>query len=332
MKLKVGIIGTGLIGKKRAQALKDYKKDELVGVADIDYKKAKNLAEIFNCQVFSVKDLIKDKRINVLVLATPNKFNTFLAIEALKQKKHILYEKPFGRNTRESKEIIEFAKRYKCLVKVGFNHRFHPGILKAKKIVDKGEIGNLIFIRARYGHGGRLKMEKEWRLKKEISGGGELLDQGVHIVDLVRFFVGEIEEVFGFVGTKFWKTKVEDNAFVLMRNKKVDIQFHVSWTNWKNIFSFEIFGDRGYLEINGLGGSYGKERLVFGKRRKEFGKPIIKEYEFEKDDSWQKEWENFSRAIKGKEKFSGDMFDGLKANQIIEGIYKSAEKAKIIKL
>lgn len=333
MKLKVGIIGAGLIGQKRAKIFKEYKKDELVGIADIDYKKSQQVAQIFDCQVFSVEDLIKTKKVNSLIIAVPNKFAIPLVIKGLKQKKYILCEKPFGKNTKESENAIKCAQEYRSLIKVGFNHRFHSAVMKAKEIIEKGGIGKILFIRSYYGHGGRLGMEKEWRLNKDISGGGELLDQGVHIIDLARFFAGEFKKVFGLVETKFWKTKVEDNTFVLMKSGKVSVQFQTSWTNWENIFSFEIFGDKGYLSIKGLGGNYGKEELIWGKRREKFGKPIIKRYTFSgKDKSWLREWENFSQHIKKGEKISGDMFDGLKANQIIEAIYDSSRKGKIIRL
>jgi predicted dehydrogenase len=215
---------------------------------------------------------------------------------------------------------------------VGFNHRFHPAIFTAKKLFERGRIGKILFIRARYGHGGRLGMEKEWRFQKDISGGGELLDQGVHLIDLSRWFAGEFKEVYGITDSKFWNTELEDNAFAILRNEKTTVLFHVSATNWKNIFSFEIFGDRGFLIIEGLGRSYGEETLTIGKRRPKFGVPEIEVIKFPEDPSWKNEWENFLGALTKRRKLLGDGRDGLMANLIVGAIYKSSKTRKVVKL
>jgi len=331
--MNVGIIGAGLIGHKRAQSIKKAKKDRIVAVADIDLKKAQELASTYSCKAYSDwQKLLKLEKLDVVIIAVPNQFIKPIALSALRSGAHILCEKPFGRNSKESQEILNTAKKFKRMIKVGFNHRFHPAILKAKGILDTESIGQILFIRGHYGHGGRLGMEKEWRTNKEICGGGELLDQGVHLIDLCRYFSGDFKEVFGIVSTSFWNIDVEDNAYITMRNDRVVAQLHASWTNWKNIFSFEIYGSNGFLQIEGLGGSYGKEKLIFGKRKKEFGVPIVKEYLFEKDNSWQEEWKNFRNSILGKESMIGDGNDGLAANKIIDKIYKSSAAKKVLKI
>src|SRR4029077_13954679 len=139
--------------------------------------------------------------------------------------------------------------------------------------------GKVMFIRARYGHGGRKGMEKEWRFNKKISGGGELLDQGIHLVDLARWFGGEMKTAYGLAQTKFWETKLDDNAFALLTNDHVAVSLHASTTQWKNLFSFEIYGDMGYLEITVKGGSYGEEVLVFGKKNLGFA-PALEVFKF----------------------------------------------------
>lgn len=329
----MGIVGAGLIGHKRAKVLLGLVGAKLVAVADIDFRRAKELAEAFGAEATTNwRELVRRDDIDVVVVAVPNKFAPHIAIGALKAKKHILCEKPLGRNTKESLEILSVAKKYSRLVKVGFNHRFHPAIWKAHELFCRGAIGKLLFIRGRYGHGGRLGMEKEWRFNKEIAGGGELLDQGVHIIDLARWFVGEFNEVYGVAETKFWKTNLEDNAFVILRNKDVTVSFHVSTTNWKNTFSFEVFGDLGYLTVEGLGGSYGLETLTFGKRKVQFGVPEVKVFEFSSDTSWQSEWDNFTSAIQGKRSDIADGVDGYEANRIVEAIYQSSKKGEVVAL
>ncbi|TSC82465.1 MAG: LmbZ [Parcubacteria group bacterium Gr01-1014_20] len=331
--IKVGIVGSGLMGYRRAEAISATRGSRLVAVTDIDIKKAEALAQKHQAQVEKDwRSLAKRKDVDVVIISVPNKFLAPIAIEALQNGKHLLCEKPFGRNVAEAKKIIAAALKYKRLVKVGFNHRFHAAIIKAKEIFDRGGIGKIMFIRGRYGQGGRKGMEHEWRFSKDMSGGGELLDQGVHLIDLCRFFAGEFNEVFGAVETKFWKAKVEDNAFMILKNKAVTASLHVSATQWKNLFSFEIFGDKGFLTIDGKGGSYGKETLMFGKRKPEFGVPGMKTFEFGRDTSWEEEWGNFLKALNKKAKIVGTSKDGLRANQIVEAIYVSSKSKKSIRL
>jgi predicted dehydrogenase len=330
----VGIVGAGLIGKKRAEAIKAMHYGKLIAVADPDHVRAKALAETFKVEALTDwKKLLERKDIDVVIVAVPNAFATPIVLAALKHGKHVLCEKPFGINVKESKRMIVAAKKAKKLVKVGFNHRFHAGVLKAHEIFEKGGIGKrVLFIRSRYGHGGRKGMEKEWRFDKKVSGGGELLDQGVHIIDLARWFGGEFSSASGLARTKFWNTGLDDNAFAFLENARTTVSLHASATQWKNLFSFEIYGDEGYLNIEGKGGSYGRETLEWGKKNVGAA-PEVHLFEFnEKDESWHREWKNFIRAIKGKEKLIGSTNDGLKANQIVKAIYASSKKGRSIRL
>lgn len=329
----IGIVGAGLIGEKRAAAVKNTKQGNLVAVADLNFGRAKILASKFGAEALADwKNLVLRKDIDVVIVAVPNAFAAPIVLSALENRKHVLCEKPFGINAKESVAMIRAAEKRKKIIQVGFNHRFHPAIMKAYDIFMKGGIGKILFIRARYGHGGRKGMEKEWRFNKAVSGGGELLDQGVHIIDLARWFGGDFDRAYGLAETKFWKTKIDDNAFALLRNKGVTVSFHVSTTNWKNIFSFEIFGESGYLQIEGKGGNYGKETLIYGKR-KPGSVPDIAISKFgAKDTSWMREWENFMGAINGRERVVGAAIDGLRANQIVEAIYESSKKHKEVNL
>ncbi len=332
--IRVGIIGAGLMGHRRAEALKNVGGSVLVATSDINYEKAKELAAKFNVPVIKTwNELLKKDDINTVVISVPNKFSIPIAIEALKRGKNVLTEKPLGRNSSDAKKVLTAARKYKkTIIKVGFNHRFHAAIVKAKEIFEAGGIGRIMYIRARYGNGGRKGMEKEWRFNKAISGGGELIDQGVHIIDLVRHFAGEFKEVYGSTEAKFWKSRVEDNAFVTMKNSKVTAFFHVSATQWKNIFSFEIFGDWGFLNIEGKGGSYGKETLTYGRRRPEFGKPDLQTFEWDLDTSWEEEWRAFLKSLRNQSSAIGTPEDGLKANQIVEAIYQSSKTHCSVKI
>lgn len=326
--MRVAIIGCGLIGRKRAIALTED--DQLIACCDVNQVSAEKFSKEFNCQYFTdFKKLLNEINCDVVVVAVINKYIKEIVIDALKVGKHVLAEKPLGRNANEAREMLSYSLSLPVsqspLIKTGFNHRFHPAIWQAKRRTDEGEIGKIFSIRARYGHGGRQGMEKEWRASKELCGGGELLDQGVHIIDLIRWFGGDIKEVYGKVETKFWDMSVEDNAFAILKTiNDVTASLHVSWTNWKNIFSFEVFGTVGYLRIEGLGGSYGPETLEIGKRREEGGIPDIKIIEFPPEDiSWKAEWQEFKNAIIEQRMVIGDGNDGLKANEVIEALYKS---------
>jgi len=335
--MKVVIIGCGLIGHKRALSLSE--KDKLVACCDVNPSIAMKFSDEFKCKYFTdYKKLLDEISCDIVIVAVVNKYIEEIVISALKSGKNVLAEKPLGRNASEAQNMVSYSSEILSenapILKTGFNHRFHPAIWQAKQKVDLGEIGRIFSIRARYGHGGRPGMEKEWRASKELCGGGELLDQGVHIIDLIRWFGGEVKEVFGKVETKFWDIEVEDNAFAILKTETdLTASMHVSWTNWKNIFSFEVFGKDGYLRVEGLGGSYGPETLEIGKRRKEGGRPDINVMEFPPEDiSWRAEWQELISAIIEKRPVIGSGIDGLKANLVIEALYRSQLENKPVLL
>jgi len=366
--MKVVIIGCGLIGRKRAMALGS--EDVLVACCDTNEVSAVKFADEFGCaHLADYARLLSSTDFDIAIVAVVNKFAKQIVIDCLKAGKHVLAEKPLGRNHKEAREILDVLERERStqsekgkmgkwnngitaeqsrgcsntptfqpysipLLKTGFNHRFHPAIWKAKELLDSGAIGKLFNIRAAYGHGGRPGMEREWRASKDLCGGGELLDQGVHVIDLIRWFGGNIKKLTGSVETKFWQMEVEDNAYVIARTEKgVTASFHVSWTYWKNTFSFEMFGTEGYLKILGLGGSYGGEILEIGRRKPEGGRPDIETMEFPSDDiSWKKEWAEFKSAISEKRSPIGNGVDGLRANQVIDAIYRSSKENRTVSL
>ena len=330
--MNVGIIGAGFVGAKRAALLDDD--DNLAMICDTNVSVAKELSQKYRSKsTDDYRHVAHDTDIEIVVISVINKFAAPIAIEMLKSGKHVLCEKPLGKNFEESDQILSVAKQSGKILKTGFNHRFHGAIMKVKELIDGNEIGKIINIRARYGHGGRPGMEQEWRCSKDLCGGGELLDQGVHIIDLCRWFLDrEVTQVYGKVYNSFWQTEVEDNAFFHLEfGNNILAMCHISWTNWKNIFSFEIFGNQGYIKINGLGGSYGKERVEVGYRNVEGGVPDIKSYEFpDEDDSWALEWNEFKQAIKGNREPMGSGQDGYEANRIVDAIYRSSNLSKPI--
>lgn len=325
--MHLAIIGAGLIGRKRATALQDFPDDRVRIVCDIDMNLAKSLAdEHASLAVTDWREAIDRDDVDAVVVATMNAVLEPITCAALRSGKHVLCEKPLGRTVEEAERMVATAMESGRILKTGFNHRFHPALMKAKEIALQGGIGDIFTIRARYGHGSRPGMEQEWRSSKELCGGGELLDQGVHIIDLTRWFAGEIIEVYAAIETKFWNIEVEDNAFAIVKMQTgATGSLHVSWTNWKNIFSFEVFGDKGSLTINGLGGSYGPETLEWSRRKSEGGRPDIESFSFpEHDISWREEWKEFRSAVVDQRPPQGSGIDGLEANRVIAMMYESA--------
>lgn len=337
MEHRVAIIGAGLIGNKRAAAIGGTTGSRLVAVADADAEKARALADEHGAAAATDwRSVLERDDVDVVVAAVYNASLLPVAAAALKSGRHVLCEKPLGRNSLESRQIIASRNGHAGLtvLKTGFNHRFHPALWRAKELLDEGAIGECLNIRARYGHGGRPGMEKEWRASLHLCGGGELLDQGVHVIDLIRWFGGEITEVYGRVETSFWDIEVEDNAMAIMQTVSgASAQFHVSWTNWKNLFSFEVHGSEGYLKVDGLGGSYGDETLEFGRRRREGGRPETEVFNFPKVDmSWHREWQEFIAAIEQQREPVGGGDDGLKANVVIEAMYESSASRRAVRI
>jgi predicted dehydrogenase len=330
--LSVALIGAGRQGWRRAAALCASKTDRLIAVYDVDVDAAQRLVSRFGGAVAaSWEDAIADDRVDTVVVCTPPQMHSHLAAAALRGGKHTLCEKPMGRSYEEAEQIATIARARKVVLKAGYNHRYHPGLLKCRAWFDQGRIGNIVFIRARYGIGGRPGYEADWRMRPELSGGGQLVDQGLHLLDLARWFLGDFKQAFGFTQSAFWGSAVEDNAFALLRTVSGQIaSLHTSWTQWKNLFSFEIFGTEGYLTVNGLGGSYGTERVVFGKRT--VGKPWCEEsIEFrEEDESWSKEWLDFKAAINEDREPLGGARDACEALRLAEAIYESARTGRIV--
>jgi predicted dehydrogenase len=282
------------------------------------------------CDVESdARTLIARSDVDLVVVATTNDALASLTLGAVEQGKHVIVEKPAARRAAELAPVIAAARTRSSVVKVGFNHRFHPALLKAREIWDSGVCGPLMFIRARYGHGGRLGMEKEWRGNPALSGGGEMLDQGVHLIDLSRWFAGDFVEVQGRVERYFWNWPVEDNGFALLRTATGCIAWlQASCTEWKNLFSFEIYGRDAKLQIDGLGGSYGVERLTFYKMRPEMGPPDVTTWEYPGEDaSWSAEFAHVSACIRDGAQVLGTLDDAVAALRIVEELYERSDVA-----
>jgi len=321
----VGIVGCGLIGQKRAKALGSGGK--VVACADLNLSRAQNLAKDADAIVYqSWRELVLSSLVDVVIIATLHDSLAEITLAAVLAGKHVLVEKPAARNASELMPIMAAVKQTGKKVHVGFNHRYHQSLRKAKEIVESGSLGELMFVRARYGHGARVGYEKEWRSNPALSGGGELIDQGPHLIDLSRWFLGDFIEVQGFAHTYFWDMPVDDNGFMLLRTAKKQVAFlHASCTEWKNLFSMEIYGKLGKLDLSGLGGSYGLEKITWYRMLPEMGPPETIAWEYPMvDDSWSVEIAEFFDNIRFNREPSASLADASASLQIVEKIYKES--------
>ena len=321
--MNIGIIGCGNIGCKRAESIE--KDDVILGCADIDLEKASKFQRQYNISFSSsnYKDILKITSIDVVFVCTSNNMLREIAVNAIASGKHVLIEKPGGENARDIITIISETTRCLKKVCVGYNHRYHPAILQAKQIINSNGLGELMFCRGLYGHGGRVGMENEWRAKV-----GELSDQGSHLIDLAGWFIGNNwTEVQGKAIDLFWENYHDDNAFLILTNDKHKTAFlHASCTEWRNMFQFEIYGNMGKLRIDGLGNSYGIEKLTYYDMRKRKELPEIVSWEFpEKDNSWNLEWINFKKSIMADEEPSSSLYNALNIMTVVEKINKTSK-------
>jgi predicted dehydrogenase len=319
--LRVALVGCGLVGQKRLKLLPP---GSVTVACDVRLERAKNLAaQSPGCRATdSVEQTVTAPDVDVVMIATVNASLAPLATQAVAHGKHVLVEKPGAVSVKEL-DALAAAARTGALVRVGYNHRFHPACLKALEIFRSGALGPMMFVRGRYGQGGRVGYDKEWRADPKLSGGGELLDQGVHLIDLAGLFLGEFTETEGHVATWFWNMPVEDNAFLSLRNAEGHTAWlHASCTEWKNLFSLEIYGRHGKLHWEGLGGSYGLERLTHYRMLPEMGPPETTVWEFPRgDESWGIEMREFFEDIRLKRTPVPGLREARAALAVVERIY-----------
>jgi predicted dehydrogenase len=330
--MRVAIVGAGLQCGRRAPVVKEWPGATLVSIASLQLEHAKQMAGRFDCE-FSAdwRSVVARKDIDAVLVCTPPHVHAEIGIAAMRGGKHVLCEKPMTRTVAEAEQMLAVSRETGFVLKCGFNHRHHPAIRDAKQIVDRGELGRPLFARCRYGICGRPGYEAEWRADPAQAAGGQFIEQGTHAIDLFRWFLGEIAEVTCMTGTQYFKQQsLDDNGMAVFRARSGAMaSLHASLTQWKNQFSFEVFGEDGYVVVEGLGASYGTEKLVVGKR--DFNAPFndhVTEYRGG-DTSWKAEWKEFVDAIKEHRQPVGSGEDGLAAMRIALAAYE-AERRRVV--
>jgi len=334
MKLRTAVIGMGKMGRIRKHELDAHPGFEVVAICDL----YENLADQFPGLLFFTQwEELLSQNLDAVFVCTYNNVSPAIVCSALAKECHVFCEKPPGCYVEDIEKIIAIEETSNRVLKFGFNHRFHYAIMEAKAIVDSGRYGRILWARGVYGKAGGLFLEGNWRSSKNLAGGGILLDQGIHMLDLMRYFLGDFVEIKSFVETCYWKENdLEDNAFVLMKTGEGQVAMvHSSATQWKHKFSLELYMVDGYLCVNGLltsTRSYGEESITFARKQFEdetyaFGRPREEIIYFDKDDSWRLEIEEFYDCITGKKKKPmGNSDDALQILKLVRCIYNEGEK------
>ncbi len=332
--LRAAQIGAGEIGARRVAAAAP---GQMIAVADFDLPRAEALAASCGAKPFQDwQKAVESDEVNLVSVATTNNMLAVVARHALERGKHVLAEKPWALDSAELAPVVELAKARGLIFQAGFNYRFHPAIMRAKMLVELGGFGRILHGTLRHGHGGRQGLEKERPAQPEVSGGGELLDQGVHLIDLVRWLAAdEIRSVEAVMTTEFWPIRpLEDHSFCWIETARgAWFSLETSMTQWKNLFYLELVGERGTLIVEGLGGSYGPERLTGIRRPETFGVPAVETEEFcNPDDCWRAQWEDFIAAVRLGREPNGSGMDSLAALRVVEGCRHSSKDHKRVTL
>lgn len=318
--MKILIIGSGLQYKRRISALKSI--DSIISLSRSGLSDSEAYKKFIN---------IKLNDIDAAIICNPPSLHHRYAFHLINNKIPTLCEKPLTSKSKDAKDLLDLSKKNRTLLQCGFNHRFHPSVIKAKKLITKNFIGKIINIRATYGMCGRDGYENEWRSKKKYAIGGHFGEQGIHLVDLIRYLANDIDEVCSMNNIGYFKKQnLEDNGSAILKLKNGAIAtINSSMIEWKNFFNMSIFGTEGYIFLDGLGGTYGEQKITYGKR--EFSKPFEDKTIYFRggDKSWSNEWNHFIKQMKLKHR-SDD--SGFKSVLIIEKTYESQKKKKFIKV
>lgn len=323
---RVGIAGYGVVGKRRHAHIDKHPSLQTVAVCDRTFEGEGNFEN--GVRFYKTPDQLLEEDLDVLFVCLTNDVAADVTIAGLEKGLHIFCEKPPGRNVQDVLKVIRAEKRHpgQCLM-YGFNHRYHESVMEALRIVQSGELGRVINMRGVYGKSKIINFESDWRTKRAVSGGGILLDQGIHMVDLMRLFGGEYTEVKSFVSNSHWNHDVEDNAYALMRTAdNIVAVLHSTATQWRHRFNLEIALELGTVILSGLltgSKSYGAETLTIAyKVDHDAGDPQEITTRYNKDPSWTLEIEDFAKAINGGSKvINGSSEEALKTMQLVYQIY-----------
>lgn len=332
---RVAIIGAGLQCRRRAPVVRDAADAELVMVAGEHLDHALAAARTFGGEATDDwRAAATREDVDIVLVCTPPHLHAEISIAAMKAGKHVLCEKPLTKTLLEAEEMVAVARSTGRLLKCGFNHRHHPAIWQAKQLFGRGDLGRPLFSRCRYGICGRPGYEKEWRADPSKAAGGQFAEQGIHAMDLFRWFLGEIDEVACMTSNHYFdKMPLDDGGMAIFRAASgATASLHTTLAQWQNMFSFEVFGEEGYAQVEGLGASYGTERLITGKR--DFEAPFADTITHFRggDISWREEWKEFTSAIDEGREPPGNGEDGLASMRMALTAYQAEKEERVLRI
>lgn len=331
-KLKVGIAGYGVVGKRRHEVIDKHPYLKTVAVCDRHFSGEGDLTpDVRYCHDY--KKLLQHD-LDILFVCLTNDIAAEVTIAGLEQGLHVFCEKPPGRNVEEVFHVVQCEKKYPHLkLKYGFNHRYHDSVTDALAIIRSKTLGEIINLRGVYGKSKIISYgQSDWRSRRDIAGGGILLDQGIHMVDLLRLFAGEFVDVHSFVSNDHWKHDVEDNAYALMRTVDGKVaMLHSTATEWRHRFSLDISMEKGAITLGGIlsgSKSYGAETLKIAWATDDgMGDPREQTTLYNQDNSWVNEVNEFAEAIVDNKSIEhGTSMDALKTMQLVYRIYCADKK------
>lgn len=324
------IIGYGKMGKIRAKALEETGRACVVGVYDIE-KIQDDKYHVYGKD----REAIDDPNVEAVFVCTPNYRIPILCKDALHAGKHVFSEKPPAFNAAEVEDVIATEEDSGCTLMYGFNHRHHDSIKKIKKIIEDEELGKILWMRGRYGKEVNESFFDGWRAKKELAGGGIMLDQGIHMLDLFLHLGGEFDEIQSMVSNLYWKIDgIEDNVFLNLRSSKTGIcaSLHSTMTQWRYLFSLEVFLEGGALILNGLkttSGAYGDEILSIKRNPSHTHDGSYESEErivYKINNSWMSEVNHFIDCVENDNHVMiGNSFDALNVMKVMDRIYEQKE-------
>lgn len=343
--MRFGLVGAGGIGQIRARALNTMPDCQLVGVFDQDKERARNTAPAGGRVWDTLEQLLLDAEVEAVVVSTPPQFHENIVVAALEAGKHVLCEKPLGSSVESCRVMVETSRKTGKVLTTGFNHRYFSAVQAVKQALDSGAIGELDHVRAFAGHTGLSEFKAPWMYDKDIMGGGALMDVGIHMIDLTRYLLGDIAEVYGSATTNVWKLdRSEDNGFALMRNAQgKHAIFHATWTEWRGYrFHIEAYGDKGMarasyapmvstiITMDKPGGTPRRQRNFYPDN---IVREKIKGWQSTVVTTFQQEFTDFVRLCQqGQAGRIADGFAGFRAVEIANAIYQSTETKEIVTL
>jgi predicted dehydrogenase len=328
--LRLGLIGCGEIGRLRASAISRVRSLALGAVSDLEVVRARTIAKRYAAApIDDWNDLVHRDDLDGVIISTPPSLHADMCTAALRAGKHVLCEKPLARTPQECRTIVEAAEQSHRFLATGFNYRFYPSFVRARQLLDSGVIGELDHVRSYAGYSAGDHNHR-WIRDVTVMGGGALRDNGIHLIDLTRCFLGEVAAVTGMGSASVWNFDgCEDNGFALLRSVTGKIaSLHASWTEWRHYqFRIEIYGTRGCIRASCFpmltevvwarerGGPTRRRRYLF---------PMthvwerLRSYRWVVRQSFIQELQAFASAVEGRAVSLATGRDGLRAVEIAD--------------